>query len=89
MGRKKKNEIVVVSQGTVTEISEDLVSVSHATREHARFPFSAAHRWLNCPSSIALSEQLPVGKTESPAARKGTLQHECNEKGLRAFPTLS
>lgn len=85
MGRKKKSEIVVVSQGKVTEISEDLVSVPHATREHARFPFSAAHRWLNCPSSIALSEQLPVGKTESPAARKGTLQHECNEKALHAF----
>lgn len=88
MGRKKKDEIVVISQGTITEISEDLVSVPHATREHARFPFSAAHRWLNCPSSIALSEQLPVGKTESPAARKGTLQHECNEKGLRAFLTF-
>ena len=60
----------------------------HAEREHARFPFSAAHRWLNCPSSIALSEQLPTGKTESPAARKGTLQHECNEGGLKAFLTF-
>lgn len=60
--------------------------MGHEERAHARFNFSGAHRWLNCEGSIALSETLPP-QAQTPWAKKGTLQHELNEKALLAFIT--
>lgn len=59
-------------------------SNGHESRAHARFNFSGAHRWLNCEGSIALSEKAPE-QAPSPYAKKGTLQHEANEKALIQF----
>jgi hypothetical protein len=41
---------------------------------HAEFAPSAAHRWLNCPGSVALSRGMP--DESSLAAREGTFAHE-------------
>lgn len=47
-------------------------------KKHAKFSASSAHRWLNCPGSIRLSEKAPP-QAESEYAREGTLAHECLE----------
>ena len=49
---------------------------------HSRFPASASHRWLNCPGSIALSEQIPQTDEGSEYAREGTLAHAIAEQKL-------
>ena len=41
--------------------------------DHAKFSFSAAHRWMQCPGSIVASEGIP--NTNSPQADKGTRLH--------------
>lgn len=41
--------------------------------DHAKFSFSAAHRWMACPGSIVASEGIP--NTSSPQAEKGTRLH--------------
>lgn len=41
--------------------------------EHARFSFSAAHRWMKCPGSIVACENIP--NTSSWQADKGTRLH--------------
>lgn len=46
----------------------------HADRTHAVFAPSAAHRWFNCPGSIALSAGI-VGVASS-YAKEGTSVHE-------------
>lgn len=50
--------------------------------EHARLSASAAYRWINCPGSIALSEQLPAPPS-SAYADEGTLAHSMAEAKLR------
>lgn len=54
---------------------------------HAKLAPSAAHRWMNCPSSIALSKGIP--DTETPAAAEGTFAHDiaaiCLERGVDAI----
>lgn len=42
--------------------------------KHSIFSASAAHRWVACPGSIALSEGIP--DTSSAAAQEGTMLHE-------------
>ena len=49
---------------------------------HSRFPASASHRWINCPGSIRLSEQVPQETTTS-YAEEGTLAHAIAEQKLR------
>ena len=49
---------------------------------HSRFPASASHRWINCPGSIRLSEQVQQGETSS-YAEEGTLAHAIAEQKLR------
>ena len=44
---------------------------------HAKLSASAAHRWLNCPGSVAMGELFPA--TTSIFAEEGTLAHECGE----------
>lgn len=48
-------------------------------KKHAKFSASAAHRWLSCPGSIALSEKAPKVMRESAYATTGTEAHECLE----------
>lgn len=50
--------------------------------EHARLSASSAYRWINCPGSIALSEQLPAPPS-SAYADEGTLAHSMAEAKLR------
>lgn len=45
--------------------------------KHARLAPSAAHRWLICPGSVALSEQFP--EVSSEFAREGTAAHNLAE----------
>lgn len=50
---------------------------------HAELAPSAAHRWLNCPGSIALARDIPE-QTPGDAAIEGTAAHEVAEKCLKA-----
>lgn len=56
-------------------------------RKHARLAPSSAHRWMNCPGSIALSE----GLEESPSwfAAEGTAAHQVAERCLSGAWTPS
>lgn len=48
---------------------------------HARLSPSAAGRWLSCPASVRLSEQVPE-RPAGPAAQAGTLMHSGFERAL-------
>lgn len=50
--------------------------------EHAKLNPSAASRWLNCPGSVALSEQCPPAPS-SKYAEEGTSAHAVGEAKLR------
>lgn len=50
--------------------------------EHAKLNPSAASRWLNCPGSVALSEQCPPAPS-SKYAEEGTRAHAVGEAKLR------
>jgi len=41
---------------------------------HARLSKSASHRWILCPASVRLSEQVPE-RPSGPAAKAGTIVH--------------
>lgn len=47
---------------------------AHSQRAHARLSPSAAHRWMECPGSIRMSEGIP--STSSAFADEGTAAHE-------------
>lgn len=51
--------------------------------KHALLGASSAHRWLNCPPSVRLTENMP--DTESPYAAAGTLAHEIAEFKARKY----
>ena len=51
---------------------------------HARLGPSAAHRWINCPGSVALSEKCPATKS-STYAEEGTVAHSLAELKLRKY----
>lgn len=46
--------------------------------KHAKFSASGSHRWLHCPASIRLSENVPP-QPESKYAKEGTDAHHCLE----------
>lgn len=48
---------------------------------HALLSASAAHRWISCPPSARLTEDMP--DTQSDYAAEGTLAHELGELKLR------
>lgn len=50
--------------------------------QHARLSASSAFRWINCPGSVALSEQVPAPGA-SAYADEGTLAHSLAELKLR------
>ena len=55
---------------------------------HAKISPSSAHRWLNCPASVALSASVP--KTTSKDAEAGRLAHSIGElKGHKRFTAMS
>ena len=48
--------------------------------QHATLSPSASHRWLECPASIRVVEQIPkVADDSSPYAHEGTLAHALGE----------
>lgn len=53
--------------------------------KHALLSASSAARWLNCPPSARLTEDMP--DTESIHAKEGTLAHEMCEVKLSGFMT--
>lgn len=53
------------------------------TKAHAKFSASGAHRWLNCPGSIALTLKAPPPR-ESAYANEGTEAHSILEAVLKA-----
>lgn len=50
--------------------------------KHARLSASSAFRWINCPGSVALSDQCPAPSSSS-YADEGTLAHAIGELKLR------
>lgn len=57
------------------------MTVAHTTRAHAKLSPSAAHRWMECPGSIRLSEGI-ITKS-SAFADEGTAAHTLGELCLR------
>ncbi|MEF2552015.1 DUF2800 domain-containing protein [Aurantimonas sp. A2-1-M11] len=53
---------------------------AHTTRAHAKLAPSAAHRWLVCPGSIRMSEDIPNRSTSF--ANEGSAAHELASKCL-------
>ena len=53
---------------------------AHSQRAHAKLSPSAAHRWIECPGSIRMSEGIP--NTSSSFADEGTAAHTLAEKCL-------
>lgn len=48
---------------------------------HAKLSPSSAHRWMECPGSVALNAMAP--RTDTKHSREGTFAHEVAEKALR------
>ena len=57
--------------------------MNHGERLHAKFAFSAAHRWLACAGFVSFAGKLPPAPP-GVAAQKGTQAHEALERLLRA-----
>ena len=55
--------------------------VNHKDRKHALLSASGAARWINCPPSARLEEDIP--STTSSYAEEGTLAHEFGDLKLR------
>ena len=49
-------------------------NIDHTQRDHALLSASGASRWLKCPPSARLEDELP--DTTSEFAREGTVAHE-------------
>lgn len=52
-------------------------------KAHSKFSPSSSERWLNCPGSIALSENAPLPR-ESEYSKEGTDAHYCLEHFLKS-----
>lgn len=52
-----------------------------APTKHHPLGASGAHRWINCPGSVRLSDQYPQGSTVY--ADEGSLAHECAEQLIK------
>lgn len=56
-------------------------AIAGGARKHAKLAPSAAHRWFNCPGSVALAAKYP--ETSSDAADEGTWGHELAAQMLK------
>ncbi len=56
--------------------------VQHSQRKHALLSASGAARWINCPPSARMEEEIP-SKGNSSYAEEGTLAHEFADLELR------
>lgn len=56
------------------------MSGNHQDRKHAKLSASGSNRWMNCPGSIRLCEDIP--QKQSDYADLGTAAHELAEKCL-------
>jgi len=56
--------------------------VEHSQRKHALLSASGASRWINCPPSARMEEDIP-SKGSSSFAQEGTLAHEFADLELR------
>jgi hypothetical protein len=54
-------------------------------REHARLAPSAASRWMSCPGSIALYDELPKNNKVKTYAEEGTAAHQLAEYCLKQW----
>ena len=54
---------------------------NHEERAHALLSASSAHRWMHCPPSARLEDEVAV--EESRAAKEGTVAHEQGEGVVR------
>ena len=61
-------------------VANEEVLKAHSQRAHAKLSPSAAHRWIECPGSIRMSEGIP--NTSSSFADEGTAAHTLAEKCL-------
>lgn len=57
------------------------MSGNHSERDHALLSASSAHRWLHCPPSARMEDELPDSTGD--AAKQGTVAHELAEHKLR------
>lgn len=57
---------------------------THHDQAHAVLGASGAHRWMNCPGSVAMAKEIGHEETESIYAREGTAAHAVAEKCLRS-----
>lgn len=62
------------------------MTVAHAERAHALLSASGADRWINCPPSARLTENIPDKRSEY--ADEGTAAHELSELKLRRRITI-
>lgn len=67
--------------GTELKLHDPDTRIQHGERQHAKLAPSAAERWIACPGSIRLCEQLPPQKS-SEYAEEGTAAHELAHAAL-------
>lgn len=57
--------------------------INHSERAHALLSPSSSHRWMNCPPSARLEENIP--STGNAASEEGTVAHELAEHAIRKY----
>lgn len=65
-------------------MSKKSAALAHDDRAHAALSFSSAERWLNCPGSFSLTQQVPKS-LPTEASKLGTKAHELCERAVTAF----
>jgi hypothetical protein len=58
-----------------------VTATNHSDRAHAKLGASSAFRWMNCPGSVKLCEEVPNKSGE--AAQIGTTVHELIDKTMK------
>ena len=81
----------LLATGAAAQEADDrrvaLLEVDHKSRAHSVLGASSSKRWMECPGSVALTQNLPDDESED--ARLGTAAHElanlCLEQGQDAI----
>jgi len=58
-----------------------MTKAGHADRAHAKLSASGSYRWIGCPGSVRLEENIPDQQTAY--SQEGTLAHELSELKLK------